>query len=199
MNSFSCSRRELILFYIENDKTVSALSTFLRENHHVSSENIDFIVCDIQKKLLPQFNTRWAQASRNKDNFLKKNSSWLDMEYSVSITEDESSPCTSSTTDKRGRPCVPYEDSSESSKRRKNTSLLREYGFEHIFEAYLQGLRSRGEGIEANLVEFISTADAEKRRQFPTCLAQVSFKHYPKKKLWVFILTWTLPKHSIYT
>lgn len=169
MTSFNCSRRELVLFYIDNEKNISNLSIFLRENYHISEDNIGFIINDIQKKLLPQFNVRWAQASRKKDQFLRRNSDWLDKEYSVSLpvpmTQDESSPCTPSTSsDKRGRPCVPYEDSSESTKRRKNTTLLKEYGFQQIYETYLQGLRSMGELTEANVVELIRTVGTEKKK-----------------------------------
>ncbi|KAM3964314.1 dnaJ homolog subfamily C member 10-like [Aphomia sociella] len=60
-----------------------------------------------------------AQATRKKDRFLLTNSKWLDEDYSVTLpaatTEDGSSLCTPSTSyENRGRPCIPYEDFSES-------------------------------------------------------------------------------------
>lgn len=141
------------------------MSTFLRENYELSGENIEEIISDLQKRLLPHFNKRWVQASRKKDIFLRTNSSWLDTEYSVNLTiDDESSLCTPSTSgEKRGRPSIPYENSSESNKRRKNTALLRDYGFQHIYDAYLQGLRSMNDGVEANVVENIRNATQEKK------------------------------------
>lgn len=79
----------------------------------------------------------------------------------ISNVSTDSTPSTSS--GKRGRPCVAYGDSSESSKKRRNTILINEYGLEHILGEYLQGLRSIGEGTEAKLVEELRLADAKKR------------------------------------
>ena len=62
--------------------------------------------------------------------FLSKNSDWLDSEYCVPLPNSEkiiteSTPSTSF--EKRGRPCVSYGDLSESSKKRKNTMLLKDF------------------------------------------------------------------------
>lgn len=65
------------------------------------------------------------------------------------MTDKKSTLCTTSTSSKnRGRSCVSYKDSSIFTGNR-----------EHINEAYLQELRSMGEGIEENLVEGIRIAD----------------------------------------
>lgn len=167
MSTFEVLRRDLLLYYIDNGRSVPSLYSFL-QNHSVLEEEKDFVVCDIQQKLLSQFNKRWNQASRTKSKFLKNNEEWLNQKYSVTLpaisgedADDFSTPSTS--TGKRGRPCVLYEDSSESGKKRKNTALLREYGFEHIYAAYIQALRSNGQGKEANLVETIRSADPEKK------------------------------------
>lgn len=162
--TFKCSKRELLLPYIEGGKKLEALTTVLKENYNVSEDNICFIISDIQRNLISIFNRRWAGASRNKESFLKKNSNWLDSEYLVSLpNSDEVTPDLSPSTSsgKRGRPCVSYGDSSESTKKRKNTALLSEYGFEHIYNAFVRGLRAIGEGIEANLVEKIRLADSD--------------------------------------
>jgi hypothetical protein len=165
MSTFNCSKRELIVSYIEGGKTIAALSTYLTEKQ-VSEDNICFIIDNIKRVIIPNFNKRWKDARRNMDHFLRSNINWLDSEYSVTIPrlENVSSDSTPSTSSgKRGRPCVSYGDSSESSKKRKNTILLNEYGLEHILNAYLQGLRSIGEGTEAILVEELRLADAEKK------------------------------------
>ena len=41
--------------------------------------------------------------------------------------------------------------------------LLKEYGFEHIFNTYLQALRSIGEEAEEKLVESLKIADKDKK------------------------------------
>ena len=112
--------------------------------------------------------------------FLSKNSDWLDSEYCVPLPNSEeaiteSTPSTSF--EKRGRPCVSYGDSSESSKKRKNTMLLKEYGFEHIFNTYLQALRSIGEEAEAKLVESLRIADKDKKNLISSFMENASQKN----------------------
>lgn len=64
----------------------------------------------------------------------------------------------------RGRPCNSYETSSKSSKKRKNTSLCKDNGFQHIYGAYIQGLRSMGELEEAKIIELLrSSSKLEKK------------------------------------
>lgn len=161
--TFKCSKRELLLAYIEGGKKLEALSTVLKANYNISEDDMCFIISDIQRNLIPRFNKRWAEASRKKDTFLKKNNDWLDLEYLVTLPNSEVTPDIppSTSSGKRGRPCVSYGDSSESTKKRKNTALLSEYGFEHIYNAFVQGLHSIGEGIEAKLVETLRLADSD--------------------------------------
>ena len=112
--------------------------------------------------------------------FLSKNSDWLDSEYCVPLPNSEeaiieSTPFTSF--EKRGRPCVSYGDSSESSQKRKNTMLLKEYGFEHIFNTYLQALCSIGEEAEAKLVESLRIADKDKKNLISSFMENASQKN----------------------
>lgn len=165
MSSFSCIKRDFIIPYIEGGRTTESLSKVLLENLNVSENNLCFIVSDIQRHILPTFNKRWALASRKKETFLQQNSSWLDSGYSLNLPDSEQDS-TPSTSGQRGRACVAYEDSAESTKKRKNTLLLQEYGFEHIKNAYLQGLRALGEYAEARLVEELRNADTPKKLDF---------------------------------
>ena len=163
-NTFKCSKRELLLPYIKERRKLEALSTVLKEKYHVSEDNLCFIISDIQRNLIHPFNKRWTKASRKKDSFLKKNENWLNSEYLVTlpIIEVVTSVYSPSTfSEKRGRTCVSYEDSSEPTKRQKKAMLLSEYGFEPICEAYVQGLRSIGEEVEAKLVEKLRLADRD--------------------------------------
>lgn len=160
MSSFSCTKRDFIIPYIEGDKTIESLSKVLVKKLYVSENNLCFIISDIQRHILPIFNKRWALASRKKETFLQKNCTWLDSGYSLNLPDSEQYP-TPSTSGQRGRTCVAYGDSSESTKKRKNTLLLQEYGFEHIKNAYVQGLRALREYTEAHLVEELRTADTQ--------------------------------------
>ena len=69
----------------------------------------------------------------------------------------ENSPSTSS--GKRGRPCVPM-GTHQNQQRGVNTALFSEYGFGHICNAYVQGLRSIGK-LEAKVVEKLRLADRD--------------------------------------
>ena len=42
--------------------------------------------------------------------------------------------------------------------------LLKEYGFEQIFNTYLQALRSKGEETEAKLVDLLRVAGEDKKK-----------------------------------
>lgn len=100
MSTFKCSKRELILFYINNRKDISVLQSYLRENYNVSENEITFITKEFQKTLLPQFNKRWTKVARGRDTFLRDNNQWLDTEFSVvlpvSMDEDECDETTTS-------------------------------------------------------------------------------------------------------
>lgn len=86
----------------------------------------------------------------------------MDSEYLVNLPsfEEETLDITPSTSSgKRGRPCVSYGDSSESTK--KWTALITEHGFEHICNASVQGLNAMREEIEVKLVEKLRLADSD--------------------------------------
>ena len=166
MTTFKCSKRKLLLSYIDGGSTVEALSTILKENYQLSEDNLCFTISDIQRHIIPSFNKRWIQASREKDAFLSKNSDWLDSEYCVPLPNSEeaiteSTPSTSF--EKRGRPCCLMEIRQNPAKKEKNTMLLKEYGFEHIFNTYLQALRSIGKEAESKFVESLRIADKDKK------------------------------------
>ena len=55
--------------------------------------------------------------------------------------------------------------------------LLKEYGFEHIFNTYLQALRSIGEEAEAKLVESLRIADKDKKNLISSFMENASQKN----------------------
>lgn len=167
MSTFNCTKGDFIIPYIERGRTLESLSIVLQQTLNVSENILCFVIGDIQRNILPSFNKRWAQASRKKDEFIRNNTSWLESGYSVQFPESEAHSLPS-TSGKRGRPCIAYGDSSESTKKRKNTLLLEEYGFEHICNAFLQGLRALGEYAEAHLVEELRNSESEKKKVFST-------------------------------
>ena len=104
----------------------------------------------------------------------------MDSEYCVPLPNSEeaiteSTPSTSF--EKRGRPCVSYGGSSESSKKRKNTMLVKEYGFKHIFNTYLQALRSIGEEAETKHEESLRIADKDKKNLISSFMQNASQKN----------------------
>lgn len=161
MNTFKCSRRDLCLTYIESGKNILNLNQFIRENYQCSDDIVQYIITDLQKNFIPKFNKRWNDAARIKERFLFDNSLWLDGEYSVTLKEDY---LPSTSTGKRGRPCVSYQDSSESGKKRKNTALINDFGSDNVQDAYIQWLRSIGDGEEARIVETLRSITKEKKK-----------------------------------
>ncbi|KAF5294963.1 hypothetical protein FQA39_LY13326 [Lamprigera yunnana] len=142
------------------------------------------LACNL-RHIIPAVNTQWKVASRSKDKLLKNNN-WLESEYSVTLPNSkDSTPCTSSV--KRARPCVSYSDLSQSS--RKKILLLNEYGFEHAYNAYLQGLRSIGAGAVAKLVKTLRFAESEIQTLFSSVINDAKQKKMltDKEALSVFI------------
>lgn len=171
MGEFKCSKRELSLAYIDSGKDIAGIKQFLENHYQCSEVDVNDIMKEIQKSFLTQFNTRWSKASRNKENFLTNNAVWLNGNFSVNLPNLAAQPTTS--TGKRGRPCVPYENLSESSKRRKNTELLNDIGLGHIYDAYTQGLRAIGEGDEAKIVDHLrSLSKDQKKIVLPKCIEE---------------------------
>ncbi|KAL4705902.1 hypothetical protein ACJJTC_017484 [Scirpophaga incertulas] len=72
--------------------------------------------------------------------------------------------------EKRGRPSKTYEDSSVSTKKRKNKDLLDTCGLDFILNSYTQGLRARGEREEALIVEVLRTLPPEKKSEIRNTL-----------------------------
>ncbi|KAL4714902.1 hypothetical protein ACJJTC_014273 [Scirpophaga incertulas] len=129
-----------------------------RQNYCASDKG-PFIV-HIQK-----FRQRFTKAGRKKDYFLSKNSAWLDGIFTVNLEEPTCQPEPSTSEEKRGRPSKTYEDSSVSTKKRKNKELLDTCGLDFILNSYTQGLRARGEGEEALIVEVLRTLPPEKKSE----------------------------------
>lgn len=165
MSEFNCTRRDLCLILIESDGNyVVALTSYIRDNFtNFSEANIAKIVASVQKNLITNFRQRYTKSSRNKQIFLNKNSTWLDVIFTVNLEDPtcESEPSTS--TGKRGRPSKTYEDSSDRTQRRKNKELLETCGLDFILNSYLQGLRSQGETEEAFIVEILRVLPMEKK------------------------------------
>lgn len=172
MSEFSCTRRDLSLVLIESDSNyVVSITHYIRSNFTESSdENIAKIIANIQKSFINQFRQRFSKAGRKKDLFLSKNSNWLDGIFTVKLEEPTCQPEPSTSEEKRGRPSKTYEDSSVSTKKRKNKELLDSCGLDFILNSYIQGLRSRGEVEEALIVEVLRTLPSEKKSEIRNSL-----------------------------
>ncbi|KAL4720537.1 hypothetical protein ACJJTC_001433 [Scirpophaga incertulas] len=90
------------------------------------------------------FRQRFTKAGRKKDYFLSKNSAWLDGIFTVNLEEPTCQPEPSTSEEKRGRPSKTYEDSS--------------------------GLRARGEGEEALIVQVLTNIATRKKSEIRNSL-----------------------------
>lgn len=162
MNNFKCSVRQLIDTYIESGRNVQSLNNFIRKNYQFSEENIQYIENNIKKNLISNFNRRWKESNRSLKIFYNKNVKWLNGDFCRTLPAIVKP---TKYTGKRGRPCSSYQTSSKSTRQRKNTSLCKDNGIEHIFGAYTQGLRSMGEGEEAKIIELLRSFPKSKKKE----------------------------------
>lgn len=154
--------RLLILAYIESDKNLLSVTKFLRKNYQFSEENIQLILKKFQKSVIPKFKKRWQKANRTVKVFLERNEDWLNTEFFVTLPATGKSL---NSLQKRGRPCSSYQTSSKSTKKRKNTSLCKDNGLDHLHDAYTQGLRSIGEVDEAKIIELLRSFSKAKKKE----------------------------------
>lgn len=94
--------------------------------------------------------------------FLERNEDWLNTEFFVTLPATGKSL---NSLQKRGRPCSSYQTSSKSTKKRKNTSLCKDNGLDHLHDAYTQGLRSIGEVDEAKIIELLRSFSKAKKKE----------------------------------
>lgn len=153
--------RLLILAYIESDKNLLSVTKFLRKNYQFSEENIQLILKNFQKSVIPKFKKRWQKANRTVKVFLERNEDWLNTEFFVTLPATGKSL---NSLQKRGRPCSSYQTSSKSTKKRKNTSLCKDNVLDHLHD-YTQGLRSIGEVDEAKIIELLRSFSKAKKKE----------------------------------
>lgn len=106
--------RLLILAYIESDKNLLSVTKFLRKDYQFSEENIQLILKNFQKSVIPKFKKRWQKANRTVKVFLERNEDWLNTEFFVTLPATGKSL---NSLQKRGRPCSSYQTSSKSTKK----------------------------------------------------------------------------------
>lgn len=154
--------RLLIHAYNESDKNLLSVTKFLRKNYQVSEENIQLILKNFQRSVIPKFKKSSQKANRTVKVFLERNEDWLNTEFFVTLPATGKSL---NSLQKRGRPCSSYQTSSKSTKKRKNTSLCKDNGLDHLHDAYTQGLRSIGEVDEAKIIELLRSFSKAKKKE----------------------------------
>jgi hypothetical protein len=106
-------------------------------------------------RVCSEFLRRWIDARRNQQYFVSKKTEWLEQEINLHIKvttkpneTDYEMPCTSGI---RGRRKLAFEESSESSKRRKSKELRKSVSFPELAHANKMSLRSAGKTDAAKL------------------------------------------------
>lgn len=153
MTEFAVKIRDMCSFFIDHGYNRSKISEFLKNNFPNLTEHFEFIIVNIQKSLIHLFKIKWSQSWRKKEVFLKKNSKWLDSYYKLDLACKSSSQFSKSNNVKKGRPTKTFFTHSECTRRRNSTNLLKEFGFDQIRHAYLQGLRAYNKHQDALIVE----------------------------------------------
>ena len=158
MGSFNIIKRELCLVFIERGKHISTAERYIKDRFDLSESNLTCVIVKIQKYLLPEFKSRWNKSGRIKTKFLQTNQKWLDGEFSVSF---EGANVSLAAEYKRGRACRSYKESAKVTQHRKAIKLFRESGLDHIQHAYIQGLRSLGNTLEALIVQELRSTSSQ--------------------------------------
>lgn len=184
MSNFNCCIRNLVLPYINNGKNIRYIDKYIRKNYKLSDENMDRVLSTIKKSVIPKCNKRWQKAKRFMQIFLEQNEEWLSSNISISLP---ASGKLLNVKGKRGRPITSYDQLSTTMKRRKNISLVKENGIEHLFNAYIQDLRSKGEGDEAKIVELLRSYSKEKKHDILKTLEEPTHPFNELETLGIFI------------
>jgi len=185
MSNFKIAKRTLCTAFIEHGKHISTAETYIRQNFNLSEPQLKCVIVNIQKYVLPEFKIRWKKAARKVDVFLKNNKNWLDSELLVQFEVSEE-PSTSSGT-VRGRPCKNFEESAETTQRRKAIKLFRDSGLDHIHRSYVQGLRSIGQTVEAEIIQELRASSIEKKEILLQILKKTQLRnHLHLMKLWLY-------------
>lgn len=111
--------------------------------------------------LCNEINRRWTKSGRIKNNFLSKYSTWLHKEVIITLpapptpleAAGEVAELPRPSTSRAGRPAKDYKLSSDRSKRRKTSELIKNISTPEITHAAKMKLRSTGQHTAAKLVE----------------------------------------------
>lgn len=166
MSEFVCFRRD-ICAQIISGKSTSDIEKYLSDSFHLSTTEVNTVIQSIQRNLITICNQKWVKAQRKQDRFESQNTNWLNGEFKVPLDSCSTSTPENSdlnTSGDRGRPTKPYEECSESTRKRKNMELLQEYGMGYVHYAYVQGLRSMGENDEASIVSIMRNTEKEEKK-----------------------------------
>lgn len=195
MSSFKTSRRNICIAFIENGKHISTAEKYIQENFTLSESQLQCVTVKLQKRLLPDFKTRWNKAGRNKDVFLKNNEQWLDGEFFVQFEDSEESS-TSLPKSLRGRPCKKFEESAEITQKRKAIKLFRDSGVDHIYQSYVQGLRSIGEPLESQIIQELRSASPERKELVVATLRRKPVEPFTKREALAIYIDLHLTKNQ---
>ena len=131
---------------LSDDQEFENLQNFIQKETNCTEDHLRFLTSKLNMFKF-KLRKKWAEASRIRSNFLKKNRQWLQsfMEFKIYPIEIDQNILS-----KRGRPTVNFEESSDCVKRRKTISL-RKCSVDMLAYATQMKLRSTG-NIEASKI-----------------------------------------------
>ena len=159
------TREAVVTYYLKNDKRVTfgeAIDNIINELQE--THNHSKTLSKLQKKnLINNFNDKWKKCHRMKKYFLRKHRKWLSGDIKLETEtcdemsnvrmKNESTNSSDSNNNGRGRPFSPFEETSQSTKRRRTRQLRSQYSTDELAHATKMKLRKEGKIDAAKLCD----------------------------------------------
>lgn len=191
----SIPRRELFEVWrqqseLSNKNQAVILYVYERLGISVDSDPEQYNLADI-KTQINNFNSavaqKWTKAQRSLKVFLPRESAWLDVKITFSIT---SNPGTSKSTTGTGRPTKEFTDLTPSSKKRKMKPLVETYSKEELTFAAQHTLRLSGQRDAANILREVTETSPKRATQIKKAWKSPTkepVKYSPEEALALFV------------
>lgn len=171
MNTIFIARRELLnIMKSSGNREIDEQFNFLREEVKKRTKCGEEYVKLLNKKLSyfkSEYKSRWIKALRMEERFLKNNAEWLDTSISFQTIVEIETP-----EKKRGRPKIPFECSSERTKRLKTKELRDSIPVNILNYATQMGLRATGQAQASKVLHEITSTSPKRASKYRKAYAK---------------------------
>lgn len=152
------SRRDVFLLWRSCSHTKSTIETILSQFavKSIRQDSLEKLTNNLNL-LLSKIKTKWQEAGRYKDLFLKKNSIWLDKIFTFICICDEEEPMPSTS---GGRPIKPFEDCCAKTKKTKIGDIINRPLNEIVFASEV-AVRKSGKRDAANIIKEVALSSCD--------------------------------------